>query len=147
MRKAVLAVLLAVAYPSPLLADTTEAPITVEEVRASPAEIDAQDFRALVDEAVSALDKSKLPPKAAVALSVALVQLESKVARGAEVRCTVSATLRDRKRGAIFAIVEGSARGEEDTPLRVRALQRATLKAALASAIGRVPDAMREQPR
>jgi hypothetical protein len=145
MRKVALAVLLALAYTSPLHAGAPDAPITVAEVstqRAAGAEIDAREFRALVDEAVGALDKSKLPRKEAVALSVSLVKMESKVSSGAEVRCTVSATLRDRKRGAIFAMLEGSARGE-DAPPRRRALERATLKAALASAIARVPEAMR----
>jgi hypothetical protein len=145
MRTVAFALLLLLAQTRPVLAVATDASITVAEVSTPPAvEVNAQDFRSLVDEAVTALDASKLRRKSPVALSVALVKMESTVAGGAEVRCLVSATLRDRKRGAIFAIVEGSARGEDAVP-HVRALRRATLKAALASAIGRVPDAMREQ--
>ena len=79
-------------------------------------------------------------------LSVSVVRLDARASASAEVTCVVSATLRDRRRGSIFAVVEGSARGQ-DEPRRMRGLQRATLRAAVTSAIARVPEAMRRRPR
>jgi len=58
----------------------------------------------------------------------------------------VSATLRDRRRGTVFAIMEGSARGQ-DEPRRLPALERAILRAAVGSAVARVPEAMRRRRR
>ena len=145
MRKFACAGMLALlwsATPSRLNAGAVEVPIVVLDVSTRSTDVDAQAFRSIVDDAVGALDKSKLSRKAGVGLSVALVRMESRVAGGAEVRCTVSAVLRDRKKGTMFAAVEGSATGQ-DAPPRVRALEQETLRAAVGSAIARVPEAMR----
>jgi hypothetical protein len=77
---------------------------------------------------------------------VSVVRLESRTGSPAEVTCLVSATLRDRKRGAVFAVLEGSARGQDETR-RLPALERAILRAAVSSAIARVPEAMRRRRR
>jgi hypothetical protein len=105
-------------------------------------EVDDATLRAMVEEAVGAIDSSRLPRGRGAVLSVSLVRLES---RSEQVSCLVSATLRDR-RGAVFAVLEGSARGQ-DEPQRRRSLQRAILRAAVTSALARVPEAMRSRPR
>lgn len=123
-----------------------EPPIGVGEVTASASsrDVDMGALRAMVTEAVETLDASTLPRGSSAVLGVSVVRLESRVASPAEVTCVVSATLRDRRRGAVFAVVEGSARGQ-DEPRRVRSLERAVLRAAVGSAISRVPEAMRRR--
>ena len=113
-------------------------------VAATPAtgEVDDATLRAIVEEAVGAIDASRLPRGRAVVLSVSLVRLESR-AEPLEVSCLVSATLRDR-RGAVFAVLQGSARGQ-DQPHRRLSLQRAIVRAAVTSALARVPEAMRSR--
>jgi hypothetical protein len=107
-------------------------------------EVDDATLRAIVEEAVGAIDSSRLPRGRAAVLSVSIVRLESR-SEPLEVSCLVSATLRDR-RGAVFAVLQGSARGQ-DEPQRRRSLQRAILRAAVTSALARVPEAMRSRPR
>ncbi len=122
-----------------------EPPIGIGEVTAQR-DGDAVALRTMVTEAVGALDASALPPGSAAVLSVSVVRLESRAGSPAEVTCLVSATLRDRRRGAVFAVVEGSARGQDETR-RLPSLERAILRAAVTSAIARVPEAMRRRPR
>jgi hypothetical protein len=127
-------------------AQAGEPPIGVGEVTAaaSSADVDEGMLRAMVEQAVGELDTTKLPRHAPAVLSVSVVRLDSRESPSAEVTCVVSATLRDRAHGSVFAIVEGSARGQDD-PRRIRGLQRATLRAAVTSAVSRVPDALRQR--
>jgi hypothetical protein len=106
-------------------------------------DIDDGTLRAMVEEAVGSLDAVALPRGRAAVLSVSLVRLDAH-ADPLEVTCVVSATLRDRQRGAVFAVLQGSARGR-DEPRRRRSLERAILRAAVGSAISRVPEAMRSR--
>ncbi len=123
-------------------------PVGIGEVTAAAAsaEVDVAALRAMVAEAVASLDPAGLPHGRAAVLSVSLVRLESRPAAPAEVTCTVSATLRDRAHGSVFAILEGSARGQDD-PSRVHALERATMRAAVSGVVARVPEALRRRPR
>lgn len=127
-------------------AQAGEPPIDVGEVTAalSSTDVDVPTLRSMVEQAVDALDATKLPRGAHTVLSVSVVRLDSRASSSAEVTCVVSATLRDRARGAVFAVVEGSARGQDD-PGRLRGLQRATLRAAVTSAVSRVPEALRRR--
>ena len=142
------AVVLAVALVAADARATGEPPIGIGEVsaEASSRDVDMGVLRAMVTEAVGTLDPSTLPHGAAAVLSVSVVRLESRVASPSEVTCLVSATLRDRKRGTVFAVLEGSARGQDETR-RLPALERAILRAAVGSAIARVPEAMRRRRR
>jgi hypothetical protein len=106
-------------------------------------EIDDSTLRAIVVDAVGSLEAVTVPRGRAAVVSVSLVRLDAH-SDPLEVTCVVSATLRDRQRGAIFAILQGSARGQ-DEPRQRRSLERAILRAAVGSAISRVPDAMRSQ--
>lgn len=123
-----------------------EPPIGVGEVTTAlcSTDVDVDALRAMVEQAVGALDTTKLSHSAPAVLSVSVVRLDSRASSSAEVTCVVSATLRDRARGTVFAVVEGSARGQDD-PGRMRGLQRATLRAAVTSAVARVPEALQQR--
>jgi hypothetical protein len=146
---AVAAALVAFAALAALPAQAAEPAIGIGEVTAqstSRDDVDVAALRAMVEEAVGSLDVARLPRGRGAVLSVSLVRMDSRASSPAEVTCLVSATLRDRKRGSVFAVVEGTARGQ-DEPRRMRALERATLRAAVTSAIARVPEAMRRRRR
>lgn len=113
---------------------------------ASRNDLDAAALRTMVADAVQSIDASTLPSGSHAVLSVSLVRLESRGSSPAEVSCLVSATLRDQTRGSVFAVLEGSARGQ-DEPRRIRALERAIMRAAVGSAVARVPEAMRRRRR
>jgi hypothetical protein len=123
-----------------------EPPIGVGEVTtaASSADVDVAALRSMVEEAVASLDATAMPKRHAAVLSVSLVRLDAHVSSQAEVTCVVSATLRDRAGGSVFALLEGSARGQDD-PRRVRALERATMRAAVGGAVSRAGEAMRRR--
>jgi hypothetical protein len=57
------------------------------------------------------------------------------------VSCMVSATLRDQKKGALVAVLEGRAQAENEERLVVL-LERATLKSAVRGALERLPEAL-----
>ncbi len=126
-----------------------ESPVEVGEVTtqaADGADIDPAALRTMVSQAVRTLDGSKLPRGAHAVLSVSLVRMNTRIDRSAAVTCAVSATLRDRSGGTLFAVLEGTASGE-DEPHRLRALERATARAAVGSAVARVPEAMQKRRR
>jgi hypothetical protein len=112
----------------------------------SAVELDAGAFRSMAADAVQAIDAHSLPKGRGVVLSVSLVRLDARAASG-EVSCTVSATLRDRARGAVFAVLEGSARGQDGDPRRLASLRRAVVRAAVGSAIARVPEVLHKGRR
>jgi hypothetical protein len=132
--------LIGLASPDAAPADS---PIGIGEVSiARPTgEIDDGTLRAMVEEAVGSLDAVALRRGRSAVLSVSLVRLDAS-ADPLEVTCLVSATLRDRQRGVVFAVLQGSAKGQ-DEPRHRHSLERATLRAAVGSAIARVPEAMR----
>jgi hypothetical protein len=123
-------------------------PVGVGEVgvAADSRDVDVDALRSMVVEAVGALDVSAVPKGAHAIVSVSVVRLDARDSSPAEVTCVVSATLRDATRGSVFAVLEGSAHGQ-DEPRRLRGLRRATMRAAVASAISRVPEAMNRRHR
>lgn len=139
-------------------ANAGESPVEVGEVTvtepalagqarsADGADIDQASLRSMVSQAVGALDGSKLPHGARAVLSVSLTRMNARVDHSAAVTCAVSATLRERTSGNVFAVLEGTASGEDD-PRRLRVLARATVRAAVGSAVSRVPEAMRTRTR
>lgn len=129
-------------------ATAAEPAVAVGEVSvpATSREVDAEALRSMASDALLGMDTSRLPRGAHAVLSVSLVRLDAQGTTPAEASCTVSATLRDRKRGTLFAIVEASARGQ-DAPARLPSLQRAIVRAALGSAVARVPEALAQHRR
>ena len=151
MRKlaSILSGLALLAVTAPQGAGAADRAISLGEVTAQAAkrdDVDLDALRTMAADAVTHLDDASLPRGEHAVLSVSLVRLESRASDSAEVSCVVSATLRDRGRGTVFAILEGSARGQ-DTPVHMRVLERATLGAAVRSAIARVPEAMKRRRR
>jgi hypothetical protein len=151
MRKAlsILTLLSGLSLTGSQAASAADPAVTVGEVSAAAAQRDDVDLtalRAMAEGAVQSLDEVHLPRGTHAVLSVSVVRLESRASDAAEVSCVVSATLRDRARGSVFAILEGSARGK-DAPHRMHSLERATLGAAVRSAIARVPEAMKRRRR
>jgi hypothetical protein len=123
--------------------------VVLGEVTAQAAkrdDVDLDALRAAAADAVKSLDEAHLPKGTHVVLSVSVVRLESHAADSAEVSCVVSATLRDRARGTVFAVIEGTARGQ-DASKRLRTLEQAILHAALRSAVAKVPEAVRRKRR
>jgi hypothetical protein len=146
---AIVSVLAMLAWASTEGARADEPAVVLGEVTAQAAKRDDVDLgalRAAAEDAVKSLDEAHLPKGTHVVLSVSVVRLESRASDAAEVTCVVSATLRDRARGSVFAVVEGTARGQ-DAPKRLRELERAILHAALRSAVARVPEAVKRRRR
>jgi hypothetical protein len=149
MKLASILTMAALAVTSPQGAGARDRPVALGEVTAQATkrdDVDLDALRTMAADAVTHLDDSSLPRGAHAVLSVSVVRLESRASESAEVSCDVSATLRDRGRGSVFAVLEGSAHGR-DTPVRLRALERATLGAAVRSAVARVPEAMSRRQR
>ena len=118
----------------------------VTTLAADGADIDPASLRTMVSQAVRTLDGSSLPRDAHAVLSVSLVRMNARVDDSAAVTCAVSATLRDRTSGNVFAVLEGTATAQGE-PRRLRALERATARAAVGSAVARVPEAFRKRRR
>ena len=86
--------------------------VSVADLRAH---VNAADVRVL---AASAMDHTAWPSnlKRATLVSVSVVSMEStRVEEGSSLSCVVSATLRDRKTGNVYALVESRARKEQKT--------------------------------
>jgi hypothetical protein len=124
-------------------------PLIIGEVTSTIVRDDADlgaELRAVVEQELPGLDVGKPRPKPTV-LSVSLVQLERTSAPGgskAQVSVVVSATLRDKKKGAVVAVVEGRARAENEGRL-LDFLEHAVLKSAVRGALARVPEALDSQ--
>jgi hypothetical protein len=96
-------------------------------------------LRASAEEELRALDLKGVPVARRSILSVSLVRMDTAHATGDTdvTTCIVSATLRDAKRGAIFAVLEGRAHGDSG------AGDRAILRTAVRGAVARIPEALR----
>jgi hypothetical protein len=99
-------------------------------------------LRSTLEEELRALDLSRVPRSRHAILSVSLVRMDTQTSQEAEsdaavTTCVVSATLRDARRGAIFAILEGKARGAGG------ASDGAIVRTAVRGAVARIPEAMR----
>jgi hypothetical protein len=99
----------------------------------------------MLEQELPGVDVGKPRPKPTV-LSVSLVRMERTPSGGnkAQVSVLVSATLRDKKKGAVVAVVEGRARAENEERL-VELLEHATLKSAVRGALSRLPEALDAQ--
>lgn len=99
----------------------------------------APKLTAAVQDELGQLDLTHVHKQAV--LSVSVVRLESEPrTKGSAFTCVVSATLRNPKTGAIFAIVEGRARAEGETP---RSLESSALRGAVHGAVTRIPEALK----
>lgn len=117
-------------------------PLRVGEVAAEVPQVAVRARSALYDE----LTQLALPPAAqrgaASIVSMSVVKLERSrrgPARGIE--CVVSATLRDARKGTLYAVLEGRAR-LDDGALSPHAEQ-AVLRGAIHGAVAQIPRALR----
>jgi hypothetical protein len=146
MRAAFFFLALVVALGLPIAdAGAAPEPVAIGEVSTSVARGDVDlgaELRTMIADELRALDLRGVPPARAAILSASLVRMDV-TASGAtvSVACVLSATLRDAKRGVLFAVLEGRARGEDD-PRRLRALERAAMQSAVRGALARVPEAL-----
>jgi hypothetical protein len=120
-------------------------PIVIGEVSSQVARegVDyATLIRAASEEEVRALDVSHVPRGKHVIVSVALVRMDTFAEpRTTDATCEISATLRDAKRGAVFAILEGRARAKADGAPNT--VELSALQGALHGALARIPDVLR----
>ncbi len=100
-------------------------------------------LRAMLEQELKSVDMGNRPQPKPTILSVSLVQMDRAQASPSKslVTVVVSATLRDKKRGAVLAILEGRARAENEDRL-VDVLERAALKSAVRGAVSRIPEAL-----
>lgn len=129
-------VAIALLSSSDVSADTNAKRVDLGEVSAAP-KADASAvplLRQATEQELSTLDL-RTAKKDAV-LSISLVRLETE---GQRVTCVVSATLRTKSGGTIFAILEGRAlvSGATDSA------RSASLKGAVHGAVGRIPEALK----
>ena len=99
-------------------------------------------LRALVEQELPGVDVGRPRPKPSI-LSLSLVEMQRTPtgANKSAVSVVVSATLRDKKRGAVIAVLEGRARAENEERL-APLLERAAMKSALRGALDRLPEAL-----
>lgn len=96
------------------------------------------ELRADLDAEIRALDLRGAHKDAI--LSVSLVKLETEHGRGsASAECVVSATLRSRSGGVLFAMLEGRARAQGASGH----VPESALRGAVHGALSRVPEALR----
>jgi hypothetical protein len=112
--------------------------VSIADVRAH---VDARDVREIAQSAIGRADWPSDLKRFSI-VSVAVVSLErAQSDQGTSITCLVSATLRDRKTGNVYALVESRARKEQKTV--TAADERAAVSVALENAISRLPSVVR----
>lgn len=138
----VLGALLAVSSP----ADAGRAPLALGSVTTKVSRRSEgleQAFRGMVERELTAMDLSNVKSSEHYVLSAALVKMEtSSNTERARTTCVVSATLTREKGGALHAVIQGRARAEE-APSEARTAELSAMRAAVHSALKRVPEALK----
>jgi hypothetical protein len=121
-----------------------EKAITLGEVSSQVPSSGGVDYPALVraasEDEIRAIDPKGVPRGKRIIVSVALVRLDTLVEPRARATCVVSATLRDARRGSVFAILEGQAQAMDGER---HAIETSALLGALHGALARIPEALR----
>ena len=125
-----------------------EPPIASVEVR-TMVERGDRDLRELlrdtVESELSRMDLSGAPTGTRFVLSASLVRLETSTSRTAtRSSCRVSLTLREVKRGALHAILDGSALAEDSASGGARA-ENGAIAGAVRGAMRSLPEAVRKR--
>jgi len=129
---------------TPAGVDAKDVPlVAVGEISAnvSRPDVDVPEvLRATVVEELPAIDLSHARHRPMI-LSVSLVRMETEsTAQGASTTCVISAALRTKKEGNLFAILEG--RAHTQAPAVTFAQERAVLRGAVRGALERIPEAL-----
>lgn len=124
--------------------DATPRSVTLGEVVARGVQPAKQKlFTGIVRDEFSRLDVPAAAEGRLFELSASLVYFRTESRNGTlKASCTVSAVVRDRRGGALRAILRGQARAE-DSPERASIAEREVMKVAVASALKRVREAVR----
>lgn len=100
-------------------------------------------FRSAVEREIADIDLSQVKPSDRYVLSATLVKMDTRAdGERAQTTCVVSATLTRERGGALHAIIRGRARAE-DAPSEARSVELSAMRAAVHSALVRVPEALR----
>jgi hypothetical protein len=125
-------------------AGATPHSVTLGEVTARGVQAAKQQlFSGIVRDEFARLDVPASASGDVFELSATLVHFRTEARDGTlTTTCIVSAIVRDRRGGALRAILRGQARGE-DSPDRATIAERSVMKVAVASALKRVREAVR----
>jgi hypothetical protein len=125
------------APPAPIAIGEVTSEVTREGVDV------ALELRTVVEQELPAVDMAGRPKPRPAILSVALVRLERAASADNKttVACFVTATVRDKRKGAIVAVLEGRARAENEDRFALL-LEHAVLKSAVRGALARLPEAL-----
>ena len=119
-------------------------PVVIGEVSSQVARrgVDyASLVRSVSEEELRGLDWSRVPHGKRVIASIALVRMDTfEEPRTTDSTCEISATLRDARGGAVFAILEGKARAKTDGAITS---EMDALHGALHGALARIPEVLR----
>jgi hypothetical protein len=100
-------------------------------------------FRETVKSELSRVDLSEVSSKEHFVLSASLVRMNTRAGDGeTESTAVVSATLRRERGGDLTAIIRGSARATDESG-KSRVAERSAMRAAVRSALSRLPEALR----
>ena len=130
------------AFAAPAMAGEGRVVIGEVSSKVTRAGVNYESFlRSASEEELSTLDLSLVSRKKRVIVSVALVRLDTLAApRTTDATCEISATLRDAKGGAVFAILQGKARAMSGgAPGEVEST---AVHGALHGALARIPEAL-----
>ncbi|MFO0570502.1 MAG: hypothetical protein U0263_32975 [Polyangiaceae bacterium] len=125
-------------------ADAAASPVALGEVKVVRSDPGLErQFRGLVVHELDEVDLSKVKASDRFVLSASLVQMNTRENAGqAESLAVVSATLRRARGGSIHAIIQGRAQAS-DRPTNVKAVELNAMRAAVRSALGRLPEALK----
>ena len=125
-------------------ADAGSSPVARGEVKVARSDPTLERaFRGLVEHELGEVDLSKVKAQDRFVLSAALVQMATRESSGqAETVAVVSATLRRARGGSIHAIIQGRAQAT-DRPSQVKSVERSAMRAAVRSALARLPEALK----
>ena len=141
-RSIAIATMAAVALLATSDVDAQDSPVVVGEVSTNVVRdgVDVPVLRATVAEELPAIDLSHAR-KRSVILSVSLVRMDTEAtAQGTATTCVISAALRTKKGGDLFAILEGRAQAQEGSDSMTR--ERNALRHAVRGALERIPEAL-----
>jgi hypothetical protein len=129
-----------------LPADAGRTPLALGQVTTRVARrTDALDaaFRSAVERELVGIDLSSVKSRERYILSAALVKMETSAdGERSKTTCIVSAMLTRERGGALHAVIQGRARAE-DAPSEARSAELSAMRAAVHSALARVPEAIR----
>ncbi len=125
-------------------ADAGSSPVALGEVKVVRADPKLeQAFRGLVERELGEVDLSNVKAQDRFVLSASLTQMATRESSGqAETVAVVSATLRRARGGSIHAVINGRAQAT-DRPSKVRSVELSAMRAAVRSALGRLPEALK----